>query len=38
MLRGDDAILNCCMFFTEGIDKPSKVRIIIVTDDTSNKD
>lgn len=25
-LGGDDSILNCCMFFTQGIEKPRKVR------------
>lgn len=26
-LGGDDSILNCCMFFTQGIDAPRKVRV-----------
>ncbi|CAM9275653.1 unnamed protein product [Ectocarpus fasciculatus] len=27
-LGGDDSILNCCMFFTQGIDTPRKVTLV----------
>lgn len=27
-LRGDDSILNCCLFFTLGIKTPRKVRTV----------